>query len=582
MSATEHTVRQPDINTESSLVKAGTHPLMARLLASRGVSQQEAAATSLADLLKPDELKGMQAASETLADALEAGARIVVVGDYDCDGATATAVAVRGLRMLLMALGADREAAEYHIDFLVPNRFEFGYGLSPEIVQLAAEKFEPDLLVTVDNGIASVEGVSAANELGMGVIVTDHHLPGDSLPDALAIVNPNQPGCEFPSKSIAGVGVMFYTLLATRAVLRNRGYFDASTQPRLDLLLDLVALGTVADVVKLDANNRRLVDHGLKRIRSGKAQPGVLALFYEAGRDARKARASDMGFALGPRLNAAGRLADMSLGIQCLLTDDATQAAALAAQLGQMNNQRKRIELEMKTDAIEDIEALLDDSVPAAGVVIANQGWHQGVVGILASRIKDRLYRPTIAMAPAEDGSWRGSGRSVAGVHLRDVLDLVCKRLPEGAMPKFGGHAMAAGLTLQQDQLERFKVEFAKAVAEFADESVLTRKIETDGSIPADYIQASSVDVLDQQVWGQGFPAPLFADEFEVLNQRILKEAHSKFTLRREGKIFTGLRWNSIEPLPSKALLVYRFERDTFTGGDAVQLIIEHAINRQM
>lgn len=301
MSTVQHLVRAQDLGTEADLVQAGLHPLMAKLLASRGVSREDIQTTGLADLLKPDQLKGMQAASETLADALEAGARIVVVGDYDCDGATATAVAVRGLRMMLIALGADEAAAQYHIDFLVPNRFEYGYGLSPEIVQLAAETFEPDLLVTVDNGIASVEGVQVANQLGMGVIVTDHHLPGDRLPDALAIVNPNQPGCDFPSKSIAGVGVMFYTLLATRAVLRERGYFDMATQPRLDHLLDLVALGTVADVVKLDANNRRLVDHGLKRIRAGKAQPGVLALFYEAGRDARKARASDMGFALGPR-----------------------------------------------------------------------------------------------------------------------------------------------------------------------------------------------------------------------------------------------------------------------------------------
>lgn len=282
------------------------------------------------------------------------------------------------------------------------------------------------------------------------------------------------------------------------------------------------------------------------------------------------------------RLNAAGRLADMSVGIQCLITDDGAQAAQLAAQLSQMNNQRKRIELEMKTDAVESIEDWLENTELAAGVVIANEKWHQGVVGILASRIKDRLYRPTIAMAPADDGSWRGSGRSIAGVHLRDVLDLVSKRLPEGAMPKFGGHAMAAGLSLQQDQLENFKREFAQAVSEFADAAMLTRQIETDGSIPTDYIHASSVDVMDEQVWGQGFPSPLFADEFEVLNQRILKETHSKFTLRRDGKVFTALRWNHVEPLPVKAFLAYRFERDTFSGGEAVQLIIEHCLNSPM
>ncbi|MDX1669822.1 MAG: single-stranded-DNA-specific exonuclease RecJ, partial [Limnobacter sp.] len=552
MSELLHVVRQPDPRIEATLQGVGLHPLLSRLLAARGVDAEQAQATTLADLLKPDELLGMEQASETLADALEAGARIVIVGDYDCDGATATAVGVRGLRMLLCALGATAEQAQYHIDFLVPNRFEYGYGLSPEIAQLAAEKFEPDLLVTVDNGIASVAGVQMANELGMGVIITDHHLPGEQLPEALAIVNPNQPGCTFSSKAIAGVGVMFYTLLATRAVLRSRGLIDLQSQPRLDHLLDLVALGTVADVVKLDANNRRLVDHGLKRIRQGKAQPGVLALFYEAGRDARLATAADMGFALGPRLNAAGRLADMSVGIQCLITDNAQEAASLASELGQMNQQRKRIESDMKQDALEDIEALVNSTEPAAGVVLANQNWHQGVIGILASRVKDRLYRPTVAMAPGDDGLWRGSGRSIAGVHLRDVLDLVCKRLPEGAMPKFGGHAMAAGLSLQADQLEAFKQQFAKAVAEFADESVLTQRIETDGSIPTDYLHAQSVDVLNEQVWGQGFPAPLFADEFEVLDHKLLKNAHSKWTLRRDGKLFTALKWNHVEPLPVK------------------------------
>lgn len=578
MNQITHTVRQPDMAAESDLIDSGMHPLMARLLAARGVSRQDAFANGLSDLLKPDRLKGIQAASEILADALEAGARIVIVGDYDCDGATATAVAIRGLRMLLMALGADEEAARYQIDFLVPNRFDYGYGLSPEIVRLAAERLEPDLLVTVDNGIASIEGVELANELGMGVVVTDHHLPGEHLPEALAIVNPNQPGCEFPSKSMAGVGVMFYTLLATRSELRARGHFEVNTQPRLDSLLDLVALGTVADVVKLDANNRRLVDHGLRRIRSGKAQPGVLALFYEAGRDARKAVANDMGFALGPRLNAAGRLADISVGIQCLITDDPAQASLLASELSQMNNQRKRIELEMKSEAIGELQKYVDELDASTGVVVANKNWHQGVVGILASRIKDQLYRPTVAMAPADDGTWRGSGRSIAGVHLRDVFDLVSKRLPAGAMPKFGGHAMAAGLTLKAEYLDQFKVEFAKAVGDFSDDSVLMRRIETDGSIPADYIQASAADLLNEQVWGQGFPPPLFVDEFEVLNQRILKNVHSRFNLRRDGRTFTALRWNSTEPLPSKARLAYRFERDAFSGGNSVQLIIENRI----
>ncbi len=573
-----HKARAPQPQAEAALRQGGLHPLMARLLAARGVQTPDEAQSRLADLIPPGELKGIEQAADILADALEAGARIVVVGDYDCDGATATAVGVRGLRMLLQSLGADTDAANYHVDFLVPNRFEYGYGLSPEIVRLAAEQFEPNLLVTVDNGIASVEGVQEANELGIGVIVTDHHLPGEQLPPALAIVNPNQPGCTFPSKSIAGVGVMFYVLLATRAVLRSRGVFDATNQPRIDALLDLVALGTVADVVKLDANNRRLVAHGLQRIRAGRAQPGVLALFHEAGRDPRKASAADMGFALGPRLNAAGRLADMSIGIRTLLADDAAQASALAAELGKMNEARKRIEADMKRDALDDVEKFIGQDEPAAGIVVAHDTWHQGVIGILASRIKDRVYRPTIALAPGDDGFWKGSGRSVQGVHLRDVLDLVCKRLPEGSMPKFGGHAMAAGLTLAADAIERFKVEFARAIVDLSDPSALTQVVETDGSIPADYIAAASVDLLETQVWGQGFPAPLFCDEFEVLDQRLLKNAHSKFTLRRDGKTYVALRWRSVEPIGPKVTLAYRFERDTFTGGDAVQIIVEHVL----
>lgn len=574
----QHQIRKPDLQIERALQGKGIHPLLARLLAARGVQTQDAEETGLNHLLSPNLLKGMDHAAETLADALEAGARIVVIGDYDCDGATATAVAVRGLRMLLQGMGATSEQAAYHIDFLVPNRFEYGYGLSPQIVQLAAEQFEPDLLVTVDNGIASVEGVAQANDLGIGVVITDHHLPGSELPEAIAIVNPNQPGCDFPSKSIAGVGVMFYTLLATRAVLRERGAFDQASQPRLDALLDLVALGTVADVVRLDANNRRLVDHGLQRIRKGRAQPGILALFFEASRDPQKATATDLGFALGPRLNAAGRLSDMSLGIRCLLTDDAAQANRLAGELAKMNQERKRMESDMKQDAMQDIEKFLSDENPSAGVVVAHSDWHQGVIGILASRIKDRVYRPTIAMAPGGDGFWKGSGRSVQGVHLRDVLDLVSKRLPSGSMPKFGGHAMAAGLTLAEEALEAFKAEFAKAVEDLCDPAALTRVVETDGSIPTDYIHAQAVDVLQSQVWGQGFPPPMFCDQFEVLEQRILKEAHSKFKLSRDGKTFTALRWNQVESLSGKVQLIYRFERDHFNGGEAVQLIIEQVL----
>ena len=578
MSSLELKVRPAFPKAEHLLREQGFHPLLARLMAARGVDNPQCAQTRLADLLDPMGLKGMAQAADILADALEAGARIVIVGDYDCDGATATAVGVRGFRMILQSLGADQDVLQDSIQFLVPNRFEYGYGLSPEIVRLAAQRFEPDLLVTVDNGIASVDGVAQANQLGIGVVVTDHHLPGAELPDALAIVNPNQPGCTFESKAMAGVGVMFYALLATRAVLRKRGAFDTSSQPRLDQLLDLVALGTVADVVKLDANNRRLVAHGVSRIRKGQAQAGVLALFHEAGRDSRKATATDMGFVLGPRLNAAGRLADMSIGIQTLICDDAAQASALAAQLGQMNEERKRIEAGMKRDALEDLDKWVRCDKPDHGVVIAHEAWHQGVIGILASRVKEKLYRPTVAMAPGDNGYWKGSGRSVPGVHLRDVLDLVCKRLPQGAMPTFGGHAMAAGLTLHGDYLDAFKLAFSQAVADLSEPSALTQVVETDGSLPSEYIAASAVDLLNTQVWGQGFPPPLFHDEFEVLEHRLLKNVHSKFILRRDGKKFTALRWQSVDSLPSPVCLAYRFERDTFSGGDAVQIIVEHVL----
>lgn len=577
-----HKVRTCRPATEEQLIRQGVHPLIARLYAAREVDAQSLNETGLQHLLNPNGLKDIDAAAETLADALEAGARLVVVGDYDCDGATATAVGVRGLRMLLQALGASAEESAWHVQFLVPNRFEYGYGLSPEIVQLAAEQFEPDLLITVDNGIASVEGVTAANDLGIGVVITDHHLPGPQLPEAMAIVNPNQPGCSFESKSIAGVGVMFYVLLATRAVLRERGHFDAQTQPRLDQLLDLVALGTVADVVKLDPNNRRLVQHGLQRIRKGLAQPGLLALFQESNREARTASATDLGFMIAPRLNAAGRLADMSLGIRCLLSDHAHEATQLAAELGQMNQARKRIEQDMKTEALEDLEQLSQQAEGlSSGVVVAKADWHQGVIGIVAARIKDKVYRPTIALAPGEDGLWKGSGRSVPGVHLRDVLDLVNKRLPPGSMPKFGGHAMAAGLTLHADALAQFPLEFAKAIDDLSDPSALMRHIETDGSIPASYLSAQTADLLQAQVWGQGFPAPLFCDEFEVVEQRLLKDAHSKFRLRREGQMFTALRWNAVEPLAGSHTLVYRFERDHFNGGESIQLIIEHVLGNK-
>ncbi|MCL4800638.1 MAG: DHH family phosphoesterase, partial [Burkholderiales bacterium] len=429
-------VRQVPQRPFHLLVQQGVHPLLSRLLVARGVQSKAELAYELGSLLPPGEMKNAEAAGELLADHVQSGRRILIVADYDCDGATACAVGVRGLR----ALGG-------RVDYLVPNRFETGYGLSPQVVELAAAR-SPDLIVTVDNGIASVEGVAAARELGIATLVTDHHLPGDALPDAACIVDPSQPGDRFPSKSIAGVGVMFYVLLAARAALRHRGAFAGRAEPNLAALLDLVALGTVADVVRLDRNNRVLVSQGLARIRAGRMQPGIAALFAVAGRNPRTASTFDLGHAIGPRLNAAGRLADMGLGIECLVTDDAARALNIARELDALNRERRELEVGMQRDA----DALLAAADPgeAASVCLYESHWHQGVVGLLASRLKDRLHRPVFAFAPAAGGELRGSGRSIPGLHLRDALDLVAKRAP-GLLVRFGGHAAAAGLTLRPD-----------------------------------------------------------------------------------------------------------------------------------
>ncbi|HET7773346.1 MAG TPA: DHHA1 domain-containing protein, partial [Burkholderiaceae bacterium] len=479
---------------------------------------------------------------------------------------------VRGLRML----GAV-------VDFIVPNRFETGYGLSPDVVKLVEQHprlGKPDWIITVDNGIASVDGVDAANAAGIRVLVTDHHLPGPHLPRAACIVNPNQPGCGFPSKHLAGVGVMFYVLLATRAELRVRGRFDETTQPRLDRLLDLVALGTVADVVRLDANNRRLVAQGIARMRSGQMQPGVAALFKVAGRNAATANTFDLGFALGPRINAAGRLADMSLGIACLLTDDGAEALRLAQQLDSINRERRDIEAEMQDVARLVIEQ--DGLGDRAGIVLYDAAWHQGVVGIVAGRIKERFWRPTIAFAPAVDAptggamELRGSGRSIPGLHLRDALDLVAKRLP-GVIRKFGGHAMAAGLTILDQHVELFGQTFEAVCREWLDEAALTRRLETDGPLPLQMMQPETADLIDAQVWGQGFAAPVFCDTFEVLNQRLLKDKHLKLALRKGNAGFDGIWFNHADSLPPRARIAYRLVHDRYMGASRLQLQIEHA-----
>ncbi|MGF6482125.1 single-stranded-DNA-specific exonuclease RecJ [Paraburkholderia sp. JPY419] len=550
------------------LIRCGMHPVLARLYASRGVCLPEEVETGLARLVPPVELKGCDAAAALLADALQRQRRMLVVADYDCDGATACAVAVRGLRMF----GA-------RIDYLVPNRMEHGYGLTPDIVELAARSAagKPDLLITVDNGIASVDGVAAANALGIDVLVTDHHLPGDELPAARAIVNPNQPGCRFPSKCLAGVGVMFYVLLALRAELRRRGAFgDALPEPRLDGLLDLVALGTVADVVKLDGNNRVLVAQGLQRIRKGRMQPGIAALFRAAARDARNASGFDLGFALGPRLNAAGRLSDMSLGIECLTTDDVGRAWELAQQLDAMNRERREIEAGMQQQALDDLSAVDPDG--ATTITLFNPGWHQGVIGIVAGRLKEKFHRPSFTFAPADDTGVlvKGSGRSIAGFHLRDALDLISKREPD-LIVKFGGHAMAAGLTIAAANVPRFTAAFEAVGREWLSAEALARTVETDGELEDAYFTPQFVEMLDAAVWGQGFPAPVFSGEFEVASQALVKDKHLKLQLLRGRQRFNAIWFNHTDTLPARTTVAYRLASDTWNGVSRVQLIVEHA-----
>jgi single-stranded-DNA-specific exonuclease len=581
-----HTTREVPPRVSFALEQQGVHPLLARLLAARGVKSADEIDDSLNKLLPPETLKGAPEAGRLLADSIEAGARICVVADYDCDGATACAVALRGLAMLGARPGT--------LGYVVPDRAVHGYGLTPAIVDLSLQQ-QPKLLVTVDNGIASLAGVAHAKARGLQVLVTDHHLPavgpdGEvTLPAADVIVNPNQPGCGFQSKAIAGVGVMFYALLAARAELRRRGRFDATTQPRLDALLDLVALGTVADVVKLDANNRRLVAQGLKRMRAGRMQPGVAALFKAAGREPAKAAGFDLGFALGPRVNAAGRLADMTLGIECLATDDAARAAELATQLDTINRERREVESSMREVAERTLAQLapaLAEAPPA--VALFDESFHEGVVGIVAGRVKDRLHRPTFVFARGADGQLKGSGRSIPGFHLRDALDLVAKREP-GLLQRFGGHAMAAGCTLGGDggdrgdaggaaPVERFAAALRQVAAEWLDPATLTRTLRTDGALALEWFNPTTVALLDAQVWGQGFEAPVFCDEVEVLQQRLVGEKHLKLRLRHAGQERDAIWFSHTEPLPATARLAYRLSLDDWNGRQRVQMVVEAVV----
>lgn len=553
--------REVSQRTVSALADAGIHPLLARLYAGRGIRNKGELDTSLRAMLPPDALTGTREAAQLLADAIEAGARMVIVADYDCDGATACAVGVRALR----AFGAD-------VHYLVPDRVTLGYGLTPAMVEIAA-RLEPDVLITVDNGIASVEGVAAARAHGMATVITDHHLPGETLPEADVIVNPNQPGCDFPSKALAGVGVMFYTMLALRAELRERGAFAATKEPNLADLLDLVALGTVADVVKLDHNNRILVSQGLQRMRAGRMQPGVRALFAIASRDPSRASAFDMGFALGPRLNAAGRLSDMSLGIECLITDDAGRAMNMAQELDRLNRERRSIEAGMQEEALLRLEGF--DAGNNASIALFEPDWHQGVVGIVAGRIKERLHRPTIAFARSSDGELKGSGRSIPGLHLRDALDLVTKREPD-LIVRFGGHAMAAGLTINESALDRFRNVFEEVVSSLVDPVDLQRRIETDGGLESGYMSLESARMLDQEIWGQGFPAPIFDDVFRVERQRLLKDKHLKLELSRRGTRYDAIQFNHADGAPGDIRAAYKLSINEYNGVSSVQLMLEH------
>ncbi|MES2605241.1 MAG: single-stranded-DNA-specific exonuclease RecJ [Pseudomonadota bacterium] len=551
------------------------HPVLQQILSARGVNTDEQLQLSLTGLLSPATLKGMDESVALLLQALTAQQRLLIVADYDADGATSCALAILGLRLLGFR----------HVDYLVPNRFEFGYGLTPPIVEIA-RTLRPDMLITVDNGIASNAGVALAREYGMQVLITDHHLPGETLPAASAILNPNQPGCSFASKALAGVGVMFYLLLGLRKALREQGRFAGQAEPNLAALLDLVALGTVADVVPLDENNRRLVKHGLGLIRNQKARPGILALLEVAGRNPGVCVASDLGFAAGPRLNAAGRLDDMRLGIECLLADDPYKARQIAQQLDALNKDRRLIEQDMQEAALLQLEALTLPADRHYSLCLYDAGWHQGVIGILASRIKDRLHCPVLIFADAGDNEagqpqLKGSARSIAGVHMRDLLDAVATHNP-GLLEKFGGHAMAAGLTLARARFKEFAQAFDAEVRATIDEEVLAREVFCDGALSGDCFTLEFAELLRNLTpWGQHFPEPVFTDDFMVRTRRVLGEKHLKLTLSVPGTAqqIEAIAFNqdaaALSSQSERVRLLYRLDVNEYRGASTPQLVVE-------
>ncbi len=553
-----------------ALEQAGIHPLLARLYAARGVKNVDELDDGLGRLLPLNSLLGADQAAVLLADAMAQSLHLCIVADYDCDGATACAVAVRGLKLL----GAQQ------VSYLVPDRVIDGYGLTPTIAD-RVKQLGADVLITVDNGIASAEGVDHAKNLGMQVLITDHHLPVAVIPAADVIVNPNQLGCTFESKSMAGVGVMFYVLLALRAELRKRGIFTAANQPKLDTLLPLVALGTVADVVRLDANNRRLVAQGLKRVRTGAMPAGIASLFTAAGRNAAHATTFDFGFALGPRINAAGRLSDMTLGIECLITNDPARADELARTLDSINRERRQIEGHMRDQALEIAETLFEEGEqPPPAICVFDPDFHEGVVGIVAARVKDKLHRPTFVFtastAPGKEHELKGSGRSIPGFHLRDALDLIAKRYP-GVLLRFGGHAMAAGCTIAEEYLDTFEQSLMEIATEWLDSSTLNRTIETDGPLAPEYRRVDLVDTLHKEVWGQGFSAPTFSEEVEVLSQRLVGEKHLSLKLKHQGQPVDGIWFGHTDPLPARVKIAFRLDAEEWNGVRRVKFMIEGA-----
>ena len=559
---TTFVTRPYDPTAANVLTTAGYLPPVARALSARGIRSPEDLNEAWSGMLPPNLLTGIDRAAERLLAARNRGEHVTIVADYDCDGATACAVGIRGLS----ALGLS-------VDYFVPDRVRHGYGRTAAIVDLlAARPNPPQVILTVDNGISSADAVRHAATLGIDVVITDHHLPADDTPPAVAIVNPNQRGCGFPSKSLAGVGVIFYVLLALRARLRDEGAFTAQTQPRLNELVDLVALGTVADVVKLDKNNRILVSQGLKRIREGRTHPGIAALFNVARCSMGNASARDFGFRIGPRINAAGRLATMEYGIECLLTDDPDRARHYAEALNQINQERRELEEEMQHAA--DLAVAAADIEHVHALSLLDDSFNEGVVGLVASRIKEKVHRPTVAFARTAEGELKGSGRSIPGIHLRDMLDLVSKTEP-GLILRFGGHAMAAGLTIQEKDYDRFARAFEAVVAEHADPAVFERNVLIDGGLAPDEISERLCQTLEHGIWGQGFEAPLFANDFRVVRQTVLKDAHLKLSLELGGQRFEGIFFRRNAPLLTASRLAYRPTINEFNGRRLIQLLVE-------